>query len=267
MNRYAFFSIFSWYCSVVIDVFTFNLYFLQFEFILTGYVFLLYYIFLCFFFFFSSRRRHTRCALVTGVQTCALPIWLQDVGLLDMLVAEKLREQSEAIRAEGWKWIDVAPDFAYGHTYGLRQLRGDQPPLTDEEQATRDALQAEMHGLEETYAEADELPDEVDQRLGEIETALAAFDDRPQLFDPEEVARAGAFVSIDGSGALRIERGYVRHEDELPVAPDTDSADATDIAAQADDNAAGAAAGVEPSADEPAEKAGHTPHTHPHQTP
>src|SRR3546814_6183980 len=29
-------------------------------------------IFIC---FFSSRRRHTRCALVTGVQTCALPIW------------------------------------------------------------------------------------------------------------------------------------------------------------------------------------------------
>src|SRR6188768_3687559 len=26
-------------------------------------------------FFFSSRRRHTRCRLVTGVQTCALPIW------------------------------------------------------------------------------------------------------------------------------------------------------------------------------------------------
>src|SRR3546814_4259317 len=29
---------------------------------------------LCVSFFFSSRRRHTRCALVTGVQTCALPI-------------------------------------------------------------------------------------------------------------------------------------------------------------------------------------------------
>src|SRR3546814_6307139 len=29
------------------------------------------------FFFFSSRRRHTRCALVTGVQTCALPISLE----------------------------------------------------------------------------------------------------------------------------------------------------------------------------------------------
>src|SRR3546814_4813271 len=33
-------------------------------------------------FFFSSRRRHTRCALVTGVQTCALPIWLLALGPL-----------------------------------------------------------------------------------------------------------------------------------------------------------------------------------------
>src|SRR3546814_4935923 len=31
---------------------------------------------ICSWFFFSSRRRHTRCALVTGVQTCALPIYV-----------------------------------------------------------------------------------------------------------------------------------------------------------------------------------------------
>src|SRR3546814_4716717 len=31
-------------------------------------------------FFFSSRRRHTRCALVTGVQTCALPICMVFIG-------------------------------------------------------------------------------------------------------------------------------------------------------------------------------------------
>src|SRR3546814_10731379 len=34
-----------------------------------------------YFFFFSSRRRHTRCALVTGVQTCALPILLLLSGI------------------------------------------------------------------------------------------------------------------------------------------------------------------------------------------
>src|SRR3546814_20853218 len=37
----------------------------------------------CFFCFFSSRRRHTRCALMTGVQTCALPICGQDAPFQD----------------------------------------------------------------------------------------------------------------------------------------------------------------------------------------
>src|SRR3546814_8720276 len=37
---------------------------------------------LCFVFFFSSRRRHTRCALVTGVQTCALPILIDARGAM-----------------------------------------------------------------------------------------------------------------------------------------------------------------------------------------
>src|SRR3546814_2327834 len=34
----------------------------------------MWYLYFCFFFFLSIRRRHTRCALVTGVQPCALPI-------------------------------------------------------------------------------------------------------------------------------------------------------------------------------------------------
>src|SRR3546814_6992380 len=45
------------------------------------------------FFFFSSRRRHTRCALVTGVQTCALPIWN---GLVDAEYSFPLTGQLKA---------------------------------------------------------------------------------------------------------------------------------------------------------------------------
>src|SRR3546814_14455152 len=44
--------------------------------------------------FFSSRRRHTRCALVTGVQTCALPIWVlvsQPVQHPHVLVPDTMR--------------------------------------------------------------------------------------------------------------------------------------------------------------------------------
>src|SRR3546814_3085272 len=40
----------------------------------------MYFHFFLYFFFFSSRRRHTRCALVTGVQTCALPICRVDLA-------------------------------------------------------------------------------------------------------------------------------------------------------------------------------------------
>jgi ParB family chromosome partitioning protein len=144
--------------------------------------------------------------------------WLQDPALLDRLVTEKLKREAENLSAEGWKWIAVAVDFPYGHTNGLRRLTGEIIPLTEEEQATHEALQSEYDRLEEQYAEADELPDEIDQRRGEIETALAAFENRPARYDPSEIARAGAFVSIDRDGELLIERGFVRPDDEPPVA-------------------------------------------------
>src|SRR3546814_722453 len=51
------------------------LFFVLFFFYLFVLLIVIYVIYLFYFFFFSSRRRHTRCALVTGVQTCALPIW------------------------------------------------------------------------------------------------------------------------------------------------------------------------------------------------
>jgi ParB family chromosome partitioning protein len=144
--------------------------------------------------------------------------WLQDPALLDRLVATKLEQGAEAVRAEGWKWVEVAPDFPYGHTYGLRRLSGKEVPLTKKEAKARDALKAELDKLEKEYADAEEIPEEVDARLGEIETALGEYEQRPVVYDPIELARAGVFVSIDSSGALHVERGYVRPEDEEPVA-------------------------------------------------
>jgi ParB family chromosome partitioning protein len=144
--------------------------------------------------------------------------WLQDPALLDRLVAAKLEREAEAVRSEGWRWVEVAPDFPYGHTYGLRRLSGREVPLTKKESAARDALQAELDKLEEKYAEAEEIPEEVDARLGEIETALTAFERRPVVYDASEIACAGVFVSIDSSGVLHVERGYVRPDDEEPAA-------------------------------------------------
>ena len=150
--------------------------------------------------------------------------WLQDVALLDRLATEKLATEAEKIAAEGWKWIEVAVDFRYGHAHHLRRLDGVEVELTPDEQATFDALTAEQAKLESEYEGADELPDEVDARLGEIEEALAAFDSHPVRYEPAEIARAGVFVSIDADGCLAADRGYVRPEDEPVPASSEDPA-------------------------------------------
>ena len=149
--------------------------------------------------------------------------WLQDVPLLDRMVSEKLRIEAEAIAAEGWKWITVAVDFPYGQSNGLRQLDGQPAELTEEERATLDALNAEYARIETDYQDADELPDEIDQCLGEIEAARSVFEARSLIYDPADIARAGTFVSIDAEGVLAIDRGYVRPEDEVPDVPDSDA--------------------------------------------
>lgn len=143
--------------------------------------------------------------------------WLQDAGLLARVVAEKLERDADAIRAEGWKWVEMAPEFPYGHSYGMRRLSGVRRSLTGEEIAHVEALRAEAEQLEEEAAAAAEFSDDADARLVEIEAEIDALTQRPPVYDPAEIAMTGVFVCIDGSGKLRVERGYVRPEDEPPV--------------------------------------------------
>ena len=48
--------------------------------------------------------------------------WFQDAALLEQLVFDKLKVDAEAIRAEGWKWVEAAISFPYGHTSGMRRI-------------------------------------------------------------------------------------------------------------------------------------------------
>src|SRR3954462_8424729 len=132
------------------------------------------------------------------------------------------------IRAEGWKWLEVALDFPYGHTTGLRRVAPAAEALSAADQAAYDALRRESDELEAEYEGADELPDADEARLGELEQALARFEDRAVRFDPEVIARGGACVSLDASGAPKIERGFVRPEDLAP-APDVRPATAAPV--------------------------------------
>ncbi len=153
--------------------------------------------------------------------------WLQDVGLLDRLATEKLNTAAAEIASEGWKWVEVAPSFPYGVTDRLRRLAGEPLDRTVEEQATIEAFNAEYGRLEAEYETSGELPDEIDERLGEIEAALARFEQRPARYDPVEMAQAGVFVSIGLDGTLSVERGFVRPHDEVQAAAEGEGSQAS----------------------------------------
>ncbi|MBV0888812.1 ParB/RepB/Spo0J family partition protein [Komagataeibacter oboediens] len=150
--------------------------------------------------------------------------WLQNPAILDRLVMEKLHEAAEQVRAEGWKWVETALSFPWGHTRQFAEIDGTEVPLSDEETARLAALRAEQESIEAEYAQADEYPDEVDARLGEIEQAILALEERPLAFDPDDMARAGAFVSLASDGTLQVERGFVLPEDMSAEPEETDDA-------------------------------------------
>jgi ParB family chromosome partitioning protein len=149
--------------------------------------------------------------------------WVEDVGLLERLLGDKLKSEAETIAGEGWKWIEGDIDFPYGHANHLRALDGTSVELTVDEKADVEALKAEYEKLESEYAYADEIPKEAADRIEAIEAKLAEFDERPITYSPTEIARAGAFISIAADGTLSVDRGHVRPGDELPDGVDEET--------------------------------------------
>lgn len=156
--------------------------------------------------------------------------WLTDPALLDRLVGEKLQAEGERIAAEGWKWVATAVDMPWGVTNGLREIDGVELAMTGEEEERLATLQTEIEELEAEWADAPEVPDEVQARIEAIDATIGALVERPMTFELQDMAIAGAFLSIEVDGTLSVERGYVRPEDE-PVVEADGEADADGDAA------------------------------------
>ena len=88
--------------------------------------------------------------------------WFQDAALLEQLVFDKLKVDAEAIRAEGWKWVEAAISFPYGHTSGMRRIYAEPAELSAEEIERYDALKAEYDKLDADYAEAEDADEEIE---------------------------------------------------------------------------------------------------------
>lgn len=166
--------------------------------------------------------------------------WFQDAALLEQLVFDRLKADAETIRAEGWKWVEAAISFPYGHTSGMRRVYAEPAEMSTEEIARYGAVKAEYDALDAKYAEMEDADQEIEDRLDQLGAELDGFGDRPQVYDPMQKAIAGAFVTLGANGQLQVEAGFVRPEDEPRVEVDDDEeADGGDRdASQSDENGA-----------------------------
>lgn len=147
--------------------------------------------------------------------------WIEDAALLERLVAERMEREAAAVRAEGWAWVAIGPE-AQSQAWRCRRVWPVKVPLSAEDEARRATLAARYDDLAAEHGSSDDLPEAVAAELERIEAELDALDARERAFRQEDVAVAGAVVTLASDGTLRVERGCVRPEDEPKPGADED---------------------------------------------
>lgn len=171
-----------------------------------------------------------RCAVFVGAQayteaggTIIRDLFTEDRGgffedpaLVDRLAVEKLEGIAAQVQeAEGWKWTAAYLDFPHAH--GMRRAYRHPVELSEEDATAYDAAQDELERLNAEWEDAEiDLPAEVDARLAELEAEIERIDAKRHAFDPDDITRGGVFVVVAHNGDVRIERGFIRAEDEAP---------------------------------------------------
>jgi len=143
--------------------------------------------------------------------------FFEDAGLLDMLAIEKLREIAGTVQAEGWKWAEAHID--YPHAHGMRRFYPQTVALSEEDEARLDALSTEHNELAERYSSYDEMAEDVVAKLEAVSDEIDVISAKRYAYDANVIAHGGVFVVLHHDGTVRIERGFVRLEDEALADP------------------------------------------------
>lgn len=140
-------------------------------------------------------------------------VFIQDIVLLESLVAKKLEKTAAAVRKEGWKWVEIRAAFDYSEWSKCGKRYPKPAPLPPAEQAEMEALEAEFKTLSGSVEDWDEIDPGTEARLAEIEARLDELNERESAFAPEDLAIAGCVVSIGHDAKHEVHHGYVLPED------------------------------------------------------
>jgi ParB family transcriptional regulator, chromosome partitioning protein len=134
-----------------------------------------------------------------------------DAELLNRLAREKLEREAGKVAKEGWRWIVAEPELDREAWADMRRVFPKPVPLSKAERKRLRKLEARYKAVFDKYPDG-EVPDSDAAKLQRIEAAVEALN--KQAYSERDIALAGAFVTLGHDGAVRIERGFVRAEDE-----------------------------------------------------
>jgi len=137
--------------------------------------------------------------------------YLADATLLDRLARTKLDAAADTLRAEGWKWVEAAIDFP--HSHGLARVYPRDVELSGEDIVRLDEIEAELDPLYAALEQAGEPNPELERQIATLTAEYDRIEGKQRVYEPDDVARAGAFVCIGPDGGAEVVRGFVRRED------------------------------------------------------
>jgi ParB family chromosome partitioning protein len=133
-----------------------------------------------------------------------------DAELLNLLVRKKLQAEADKIAKEGWRWVVAEAELDHEACAGMRRVFAKQAPLSKNERKKLRKLEARYKALFDKYP--DDVPPDVAAKMERIEAAVEAL--QKEAYTQRDIALAGAFVTLAHDGSVRIERGFVRAEDD-----------------------------------------------------
>jgi ParB family chromosome partitioning protein len=165
--------------------------------------------------------------------------WL-DTRIIDALVEEKLVQAACRFRdAQGLAEVRVVPSvqIPWNETYGLVPLRGEPVPLTDDEAARLETVEAELTALYEEQPDEDDVDatESFNTKIEALEAEQASLSERPAEISDEQKANAIAYVVVGHDGQPRLhaqlyaEPTPVEADDDDHGGDGDDDADAADV--------------------------------------
>jgi ParB family chromosome partitioning protein len=133
-----------------------------------------------------------------------------DAELLNRLAQDKLQAEAGKVAKEGWRWVVAEIELDYEGSADMRRVFPKPLPLSKAERKRLRKLDARYKALFDKYP--DDVPPEIAAKMERIEAAVAVL--QREEYAQRDLALGGAFVTLAHDGSVRIERGFVRSEDD-----------------------------------------------------